>query len=130
MFVLYIIAGIFVLFASLQVYTFYLAKRSKGMHLSGLQGDLKKLEQPGSRGLVYFHSPSCHACKVQTPVVKKLQTKYRNLYAVDVSKDYTSAKVFGVKATPTMVQVENGIVKDIIIGARQEQAITAILSGM
>ncbi len=130
MFILYIIAGIFVLFVGLQISTVYMAKRSKGMKLSGLRGGLKKLEQAGSKGLVYFHSPGCHACKAQTPVIKKLQNKYANLYDIDVSKDYASAKAFGVKATPTMVQVENGIVKDIIIGARQEQAIVSILSGM
>lgn len=130
MFILYIIAGIFVLFAGLQITTVYMAKRSKGMKVSGLKGNLKKLEQAGAKGLVYFHSPGCHACKAQTPVIKKLEAKYNNLYDVDVSKDYDSAKVFGIKATPTMVQVENGVIKEIIIGARQEQAIVSILSGM
>ncbi len=130
MFILYILAGIFVLFIGLHIMTVFMAKRSKGMKLSGLKGDLKRLEQNGSKGLVYFHSPGCHACKAQTPVIKKLQNKYSNLYDIDVSKDYASAKVFGVKATPTMVQVENGIIKDIIIGARQENAIVSILAGM
>ena len=130
MLALYIIVGIFAFFIAMQIVTVLMAKRSKGTKLNGLDGALKKLEQSGSNGLVYFHSPSCHACKTQTPVVKKLKDTYSNLYDVDVSKDYASAKVFGVKATPTMIQVENGVITDVLIGARQEQAIMAILEGM
>jgi thiol-disulfide isomerase/thioredoxin len=115
---------------AMQIITVLMAKRSKGTKLNGLHGELKKLEQSDSNGLVYFHSPGCHACKAQTPVVKKLQSKYKNLYDVDVSKDYPSAKVFGVKATPTLIQVENGTIKDVIIGARRELAIIAILERM
>ncbi|MHB9014325.1 MAG: TlpA family protein disulfide reductase, partial [Ignavibacteriaceae bacterium] len=94
MIVLYIIFGIIALIMLMQFVMVIAAKRSKGTKLTGLKGNLKKLESNGTKGLVYFFSPSCHACKAQTPVIKTLQSNYKNVYDVDISKDLNTARVF------------------------------------
>jgi len=130
MFIIYILVGIFLFFIGMQISMVILAKKSKGIRLSGLSASLKKLEGNDSKGLVYFHSPQCHACKTQTPIIKKLQDSYKNLYDVDISKDFAAAKAFGIKATPTLIQVENGTVKDVFLGAKREHEIVSILAHM
>ena len=105
------------------------AKRSKGTKLTGLKGNLKKLEGNGTKGLVYFFSPSCHACKAQTPVIKTLQSNYKNVYDVDISKDLNTARVFGIKATPTTIAVEDGVINQVFLGVKPKEFLEKYLKG-
>ncbi len=116
----YIIAGVVVLYIGLQIFMIFSAKRSKGTKISGLPGGLKSLEKNGSKGIVYFFSPSCRACTMQTPIIKSLQKKYKNIFDVDISKDMQTARIFGVKATPMTVAVKDGIIEDVFIGVKQQ----------
>jgi len=120
MILVYIVLGIVLLFALMQFSIVFFAKRTKGNKITGLPGKLKMLEQKGSKGLVYFFSPSCRACTMQTPIIKSLQKNYKNIFDVDVSKDLQAAKIFGVKATPTTVVVKNGIIDEVFIGVKQK----------
>ncbi len=125
--IIYIIAGFVLVFFSLQYLMVFQAKRSKGIKISGLQGKLKALERNGSKGLVYFFSPGCRACKYQTPIIKELQSSNKNVFDVDISRDLQTARVFGIKATPTTVLVENGIVKQVLLGVKQKEDLRSYL---
>ena len=116
----YIIVGIVLLIFGLQFLMILAARQSKGKKLSGLKGKLKGLEKNGSRGLVYFFSPSCHACKAQTPIIKELQYSNKNVFDVDISKDMETARIFGIKATPTTMTVENGKISQVLLGVKQK----------
>jgi len=103
------------------------ARKSKGKKIEGLQGKLKSLEKKGSKGLVYFFSPSCHACKAQTPIIKELQSSNKNVYDVDISKDMDTARIFGVKATPSTIIVEDGIISRVLLGVKQKDILNNYL---
>ncbi len=124
---IYVIAGLALVFFSLQFIMILSARKSKGLKISGLQGKLKVLERNGSKGLVYFFSPGCRACKHQTPIIKELQSSNKNIFDVDISRDMDTAKVFGIKATPTTILVENGIVKQVFLGVKQKEDLRAFL---
>lgn len=124
----YIIISIVALFAGMQFFMIFSAKRAKGKKVAGLQGNLKSLEKNGSKGMVYFFSPSCRACSMQTPVIKTLQRKYKNIFDVDISKDFQTARIFGIKATPTTVVIKNGIVDDVFVGVKQQQVLENYLN--
>ncbi len=116
----YIILGIIALFLLLQFSMVAAAKKSQGLKLEGLNSKLKSLEKKGTKGLVYFFSPSCGACKAQTPIIKSMQKSNKNVFDVDISSDIQTARVFGVKATPTTVIVKNGIVDKVFLGVKQK----------
>ncbi|MCL5031169.1 MAG: thioredoxin family protein [Bacteroidetes bacterium] len=126
----YIILGLIALFLSMQFIMVFAAKRTKGKKLNGLSGKLKSLEKNGSAGLVYFFSPSCRACKMQTPVIKDLQKNYKNVFDVDISKDLQTARIFGVKATPTTVAVKDGLISKVFVGFKQQDIIEKQLMEM
>jgi len=126
--ILYIVIAVILLIFSLQFIMIIGAKRSTGKKLEGLQGKLKILEKKGSKGLIYFFSPSCRACKAQTPVIKELQKSNKNVFDVDISRDMQTAKIFGIKATPTTIIVENGTVKNVMLGVKSKDALKNYLS--
>ncbi|HKJ80599.1 MAG TPA: thioredoxin family protein [Ignavibacteriaceae bacterium] len=125
--IIYIILGIILLIFSLQFMMILQARKSKGKKIEGLQGKLKSLEKKGSKGLVYFFSPSCHACKAQTPIIKELQSSNKNVYDVDISKDMDTARIFGVKATPSTIIVEDGIISRVLLGVKQKDILNNYL---
>jgi len=127
MIVIYIIAAFVLLVFVLQVSMIISAKKSKGKKITGLTGRLKALERNGSKGLIYFFSPTCRTCKYQTPIIKELQSKNRNIFDVDISKDMQTARVFGIKATPTTILMENGAVKEVLLGVKQKEDLKAYL---
>jgi len=119
----YIIIGIIALFFGLQMFMIFSAKKKKGTKVTGLSDNLKSLEKNGAKGIVYFFSPSCRACTMQTPIIKSLQKKYKNIFDIDISKDLQTARIFGVKATPTTVAIKNGIIEDVFIGVKQQDVL-------
>lgn len=127
MIVIYIIAAFVLLIFGLQLTMVISAKKSKGKKITGLQGRLKALERSGSKGLIYFFSPTCRTCKYQTPIIKELQSNNRNVFDVDISKDMQTARVFGIKATPTTILMENGAVKEVLLGVKQKEYLKAYL---
>lgn len=126
--VLYITAAIIILFFFMQWSMVKGAQKSKGLKLTGLSSNLKRLEQKGSMGLVYFFSPSCHACKAQTSVINSMQSENKNIYAVDISQDLQTARIFGIKATPTTILVKDGIVNQVLVGAKPRRALEELMN--
>ncbi len=120
MIVVYLLLGVVLLFVLMQFSIVYSAKRTKGNKISGLPVKLKALEKNGSKSLVYFFSPSCRACTMQTPIIQSLQKNYKNIFDVDISKNLQTARIFGVKATPTTVLVTNGMIDKVFIGVKQK----------
>ncbi len=126
--IIYIVLAVLLLIFALQFFMITAAKKSKGKKLTGLNGKLKNLERNGSKGLVYFFSPSCHACKAQTPIIQELKSSNKNVFDIDISKDMQTAKVFGIKATPTTIIVENGTISEVFIGAKSKELLKGYLN--
>jgi thiol-disulfide isomerase/thioredoxin len=127
MIIIYTIVGVVLLIFGLQFLMVLAARKSRGKELTGLKGKLKGLEKKGSKGLVYFFSPSCHACKAQTPIIKELQSSNKNVFDVDISRDMETAKIFGIKATPTTMIVENGTISQVLLGVKQKDVLRKYL---
>lgn len=125
---IYILLAVVLLIFTLQFVTILAAKKTKGKKLTGLNLKLKGLEIDGSKGLVYFFSPSCHACKAQTPIISELKSSNKNVFDIDISKDMQTAKVFGIKATPTTIIVENGMISQVLLGVKQKEVLLNYLN--
>ncbi len=115
--VLGIFAGLMIL---LQITIGVRARRQRGRRIQKIGGPLGDAIASGDRVLAYFYTPSCSACRSQTPVIDRLQEEYLNIFKVDVSEHFDAARAFGVMATPTTVIVEDGKILDVMVGARNE----------
>ncbi|MCX8009630.1 MAG: thioredoxin family protein [Ignavibacteria bacterium] len=75
------------------------------------------------KNLFYFYSPNCSACKVQAPIIEKLKSELKNIYSIDISKDVSFARTFGIMATPSVVVVNKGRIEDYLIGVQKEETL-------
>jgi len=82
----------------------------------------------GSKVMMYFYSPNCRACKALTPVLRALSKKHKNVFSINIAKDMDTARKLGILGTPSIVLVEDGIIKEFMAGAIGESQITAMLN--
>jgi thioredoxin 1 len=99
------------------------AKFKKGKVVNDIGGKIGEAIKRGERVMLYFYSPTCSACKVQTPIIDNLinlangRTK---IFKIDVSRDVNTALKFGVMGTPSIVVVEDGKIKEFFVGVKSE----------
>ena len=117
----FIVLGIFAgLMIALQIIIAVGARRRRGRRIQGIGGQLGDAISSGDRVLAYFYTPTCSACRTQTPIIERLEDEYENVYKVDVAEHGEAARAFGVMATPTTVIVEEGKVVEMMVGSRNE----------
>lgn len=121
-YVILIVVGIISLIG---IFQFYMIRRSKKIvgsliDLSQISIEIRKALEKG-KSLIYFYSPSCGPCKVQTPVIDKLKNELKNVVSIDISGDFRVARVFGVMGTPSTMIFENGIVREMFVGVKSEE---------
>jgi thioredoxin len=126
--VVYILLGIFIAFMGMQYLMILRSKRNKGKHVEQVGGKIGKMMLMGEKAMVYFYSPSCRACKYQTPVIDRLISDGHKIQKVDISRDMATARKFGVMATPTTVVLSGNEIVEFLVGAKTEDKLRKVLS--
>lgn len=126
--IVYILLGIFIAFMGMQYLMVLRSKRNKGKKVENVGGKLGKMMMAGGKAMVYFYSPSCRACKYQTPMIDRLISDGHKIQKVDISRDMTTARKFGVMATPTTVVLEGDRIVEFLVGAKTEDRLLKYLS--
>jgi len=78
------------------------AQKSKGneIDVSMLDYETRNLLMK-EKSILYFYTPTCHACKTQAPIIDKLWEETNLVQKIDLSKNIALAKEFGIMGTPT-----------------------------
>ncbi len=130
MLILYIIIAVILFFVFLNFSVVLRAKFRRGKLAPELGGELGKAIRSGERVMIYFYSPTCSACKVQTPIIDKLINSSNGktrIFKIDVSKDINIALKLGVMGTPSTVVIENGKIKEFFVGVKSENILRRFL---
>ena len=126
------IAGVFVAglaaVAMVQVLLAMQLSRMRGKPAPKLSGVMGEAVASGKEALFYFHSPTCGPCRAMTPTIRELATRHPRVFEVDVTRDFDTARRFGVMGTPTTVLVRDGMIEDVKMGARPEKEIAGLLA--
>jgi thioredoxin 1 len=123
-----LIAILLLLFIGYRYFMMFKVKFKKVKEAPELSGRYGKAVRSGQKALFYFYSEQCGACKPMTPVVRELSEEFRNCFLVDVRSDGVTPGVFGVMATPSTVIVEEGKIKDFLVGAKSRSALEKALA--
>jgi thiol-disulfide isomerase/thioredoxin len=113
----YIPLIIIALMTLLQIYIRFSSRRAKGTDVAWLSSyiDPVKLEQP--RLLLYFSSEYCQPCKTLAPQIALLIEKGGNIVKLDSITDGELATKLGARGAPAFVDIRNGIVHQVHLGA-------------
>jgi thioredoxin 1 len=83
--------------------------------------------------LVDFGADWCGPCAAVAPVIRSLALEYADrltVATVDVDADPQLAARYGVRSLPTVMLLEGGEVRRVLVGARSGQEYRAAIDGM
>ena len=112
-----LVLGFVVLSIGLQVLASRQAAKLKGEALPVLPGALGQRINQSQRALIYFFTPSCPACRPVTPRMKALAEQGQPVFPVDATRAPELARALSVMAAPTTIEVQDGRVVGVHIGA-------------
>lgn len=120
--IIFMVIGTFFILFQLAVY--FKSKKSVGNPIlfdkidSELGAKIKD-----KNGLLYFHSPTCHNCKTQTPIIENLKQKFDSIISIDTSQNLQVARVFNVMGTPSILFFGGNKIKGYYVGVKNESFI-------
>lgn len=125
----YLVAAVVGLFLLMQIIPLLRARQARGKPVPELDALLDDAQRREPRLLVYFWSPSCGMCRPMTPVIDRLAAERSNVVKVNVAQTTELARRIGIMGTPSLALIENGTVGKVVVGARSEAQIRALLAG-
>ena len=124
----YTLSGLIGLFVLFNLFPLVRARLARGRSVPELDALLTPEQRRAPRLLVYFWSPSCGMCRGMTPVIDRLAAERHDVLKVNIAESMALARHFGVMATPSLAVVEKGVVKNLVLGAKSEPQIRALLA--
>jgi len=109
-----------------QYYISHLAKRALGMPAPDTSSvDGAALNMP--RRMYYFYATHCRSCVAMIPILEKLCALHSNLIKINIDDSKVIALGFRIVGTPSFVLVENGIIREILLGTQTEKKLRTLL---
>lgn len=112
-----LVLGFVVLSFGLQLLASRRAGKLKGGPLPALPGELGKRLNQSQRALIYFFTPTCPACRPVTPRMKALAEQGQPVFPIDATRSPELAMALSVMAAPTTIEVQEGRVVGVHLGA-------------
>ena len=125
--IFYIVLVIIGFFVFIQIYFLINSFLKKGKTITPFEGEIGKKVSAGKKMLLYFYSPTCGPCKAMTPVVDQLRKENKDVHKINLSRDMSIGRVFGVMGTPATILVENSRIKKYVLGARSESYLRGLI---
>jgi len=72
------------------------------------------------KSVLYFYTNSCSSCKVQKPIIDKLDKETNAVIKIDISEQPAIASEFGIMGVPTIVIMQNAGIANIFVGRQSE----------
>jgi len=123
----YLVVTFIAVFVLINFLPLWRARQARGRAVPELDALLTDAQRGQQRLLVYFWTPSCGMCRSMTSVIDKLAAERGDVLKVNAAELAALAKHFGVMATPSLALVEQGVLKRLVVGAKSELQIRALL---
>ena len=117
------VVGFFGLIIGLNMMVRWRAQKMKGKPLPSLPGAVGESIRKADKGLIYFFSPACGACRPLTPKLRSMREKNKNIFLIDVSQDLGVARALSIMATPSIIEVERGTIAGVHIGMPPQEVL-------
>ena len=99
----------------------YLATRSaEGRSAKALATCFPSIGRQVGKTVIYCFSPSCRPCRPMSAAVDALIDEGKPLFKLDISQHPELAKEFGIRATPTLIVIDNQVVTRMVLGVKTE----------
>lgn len=99
-------------------YLYIATRASEGRSSASLAAVFPPLAHQSGRALVYCFSPQCRPCRPMSREVEQLVAEGVPIFPLDIQRHPELAREFGIRATPTLIVIEDGVVSRMLLGVR------------
>lgn len=114
----YALIGLGITWAVYMIYMYVATRASEGLSAAPLYKQFPSLEKVRGKALVYCYAPHCGPCRPMSKEVDILADAGAPVYKFDVTDDPELSREMGVRATPTLILIEDGVVSRMMLGVR------------
>jgi len=76
-----------------------------------------------NKALLYFYTPTCGNCKVQKPIIDKLESELKSVSKIDLTQQPALSSEFGIMGVPTMAIMKGNRIAKIFVGRQSESVL-------
>ena len=113
------------------MYLFYLyvaTRAAEGRSAKPLYSQFPMLEATPGKALVYCFSPRCGPCRPMSKDVDRLAAAGAPVFKLDITEHPEISRELGIRATPTLIVIQDGTVARMLLGVRSESFMSALVN--
>jgi len=122
----YAVLGLGVTWALYVGYIYVATRAAEGRPAAALEGPFPEIGKT-ARALVYCYSPICAPCRPMSREVDRLIEAGVPVFKLDVTEHPQTGRELGVRATPTLILVENGSIARMVLGVKMADDMRELL---
>jgi len=115
---IYAVLGLTATWALYVLYMQVATRAAEGRSAAPLYAVFPDLEGHTGRALVYCFSPSCGPCRPMSREVDVLLDRGAPIYKLDIHAHPDLSRDLGIRATPTLVVVDEGRIGRMVLGVK------------
>jgi thiol-disulfide isomerase/thioredoxin len=123
----YTIIGLSVTWLLYIGYMYIATRSSEGLPAAPLYPLFPDLQGHTGRALVYCFSPQCGPCRPMSKEVDILAGQGAPVFKLDITQHPEVSRQLGIRATPTLILVEDGAVARMLLGVRTVSVMQRLL---
>lgn len=114
----YAVVGLVVTWLLYIGYVYVATRSSEGRSSAPLNAAFPRLASRPGPALVYCFSPQCRPCRPMSDDVDRLVAEGLPIYPLDIERHPALAREFGIRATPTLIVIEDRTVRRMVLGVK------------
>lgn len=124
---IYAIIGLAATWLAYAGYMYIATRTSEGRSADALYQVFPALSGRDGVSLVYCFSPGCRPCRPMSLEVDRLIEQGAPIYKLDVYAQPSLAREYGIRATPTLMVVQGGVISRMLLGVKTRQAMQQLI---
>lgn len=124
---IYAIVGLTVTWLAYLGYMWIASKAMEGQPAPELANAIPGLGSAQGPALVYCYSPNCGPCRHMSPLIDQLAASGKPVFKIDIADHVELARQLGVRATPTILLVRDGVIEKSLLGEKRLSELQALL---
>ena len=115
---IYTVLGLTLTWALYLLYMHVATRATEGRSAEALLPHFPALATVSGKALVYCFSPRCGPCRPMSKDVDALAATGAPIFKLDIAEHPELSRELGIRATPTLILIEDGTVARMVIGVK------------
>lgn len=124
---IYTVVGLSVTWALYLAYMNVATRAAEGRSAEPLFGVFPDTAKRG-KTLVYCYSPNCGPCRPMSKEVDMLIADGARVFKLDITRHPQASRDLGIRATPTLILIENGAIARMVLGVKMADFMRKLLA--